>query len=210
MNKRDLAGSGRYAGSLTMGMLILIHFSLTGQKSHMVGVTNNVFTPADITINLGDTVIWTNTEGTHNVNGTKDIYPDNPESFGNDIGVGWTFSHVFTIPGDYSYQCDLHVAFGMTGKITVMEGVTTGTDWKVQKNGFTLYPVPASDYLTVDPEGVVESVSVCTIDGSRILDSEVRTDSEFQLSLKGINPGIYILRLKSEDNLIHTGLFIKN
>ncbi len=209
MIRRIGTGSGRSAGSLTMGMLILIHFSLAGQKSHMVGVTNNVFTPADITINVGDTVIWTNTEGTHNVNGTTNSFPDNPESFGNDVGTGWTFTHIFTIPGDYSYQCDLHVAFGMTGKLTVTEGAITGTDRNVQKNGFTLYPVPATDFLTVDPDGVVKSFSVCTIDGSQILDSEVRMDTEFQLSLEGINPGIYILKVESENNVIHTGLFIK-
>ena len=84
-------------------------------------VTSNVFTPNEITINVGDTVIWTNTEGTHNVNGTQFTYPSNPESFGNSVDAGWVFSHVFTIPGVYDYQCDPHTRSNMYGKVIVQE-----------------------------------------------------------------------------------------
>ena len=55
----------------------------SGQTSHNVDVTNNKFTPAEITISQGDTVTWTNSEGTHNVNGLQSKFPSNPESFGN-------------------------------------------------------------------------------------------------------------------------------
>ena len=86
-------------------MLTTLPLASIAQTSHMVDVTNNKFTPAEITINDGDTVIWTNSEGRHNVNGTTDKYPDNPESFGNDVATGWTFSHVFTEIGTNKYQC---------------------------------------------------------------------------------------------------------
>ena len=89
------------------------------QTSHIVDVTNIVFTPAQLTISVGDTVVWTNSEGNHNVNGTQETYPSNPESFGNDVGVGWTFSHVFTLAGTYDYQCDPHVGGGMVGQVVV-------------------------------------------------------------------------------------------
>jgi len=98
-----------------------MHIAASGQTSHAVGVTSNVFTPDEITINLGDTVIWTNTQGNHNVNGTQAQFPANPESFGNTVGPGWVYSHVFTIAGSYDYQCDPHASFGMTGKVEVQE-----------------------------------------------------------------------------------------
>jgi plastocyanin len=115
--------------NLTSGFLLLLAFwvfPVRAQTSHVVDVTNNEFTPDQLTISVGDTVIWTNTQGSHNVNGTQTAYPSNPVSFGNEVGVGWTFSHVFTIPGTYDYQCDPHVAFGMSGRI-VVEGSQAGT-----------------------------------------------------------------------------------
>jgi len=102
-------------------LVAAVHFAAIGQTSHNVDVTSNIFTPAEITINMGDTVIWTNTQGNHNVNGLQSKFPSNPESFGNDVGSGWVFSHVFTLPGIYDYQCDPHVQFGMVGKVIVME-----------------------------------------------------------------------------------------
>ena len=91
------------------------------QVTHQVAVTNNVFTPADITIEVGDTVEWTCTQGSHNVNGTTSTYPSNPESFGNSVAPAtWTYYHVFNAAGDYDYQCDPHLALGMTGTITVI------------------------------------------------------------------------------------------
>ena len=104
--------------------LLVIAFagtSVHGQTSHTVNVTSNVFAPDELTVTAGDTVKWTNTQGSHNVNGLKSKFPDNPESFGNDVGTGWVFEHVFAIPGTYNYQCDPHAAFGMTGVIIVQE-----------------------------------------------------------------------------------------
>lgn len=96
--------------------------SLTAQTSHNVDVTDGQFTPKDLTIEAGDTVIWThNGTNGHNVNGTKTTYPDNPESFGNEVGTGWTYEYVFNTVGLYDYQCDPHAAFGMVGTVTVNE-----------------------------------------------------------------------------------------
>lgn len=92
------------------------------QTKHLVTANaNNTFTPATLSIAVGDTVMWTNNGGNHNVNGSTDIYGDNPESFSNGAlsTAAWTFAYVFTIPGTYVYQCDAHVSLGMTGSITV-------------------------------------------------------------------------------------------
>jgi predicted extracellular nuclease len=67
----------------------------------------------------GDTVVWTVTSGSHNVNGSTTTFPNNPASFGpNAVGSSWTFSHTFTVAGTYNYQCDPH-APAMAGTITV-------------------------------------------------------------------------------------------
>jgi plastocyanin len=87
--------------------------------NHNVSVTMS-FTPSTLSINQGDTVTWTQASGTHNVNGNQSTFPGNPANFGSGMATGgvWVYSHVFSSPGVYNYQCDPHSSF-MTGSITV-------------------------------------------------------------------------------------------
>ncbi len=145
-----------------------MHFAAAGQTSHAVSVTSNVFTPDDITINVGDTVVWTNSQGSHNVNGTQANFPANPEYFGNTVGPGWVFSHIFTIAGDYDYRCDPHFSFGMTGKVKVKElssdSVTVNlsgmTPHLGQEMYFALIDVETGEVIDRKSEIAQESFSV--------------------------------------------------
>lgn len=107
-------------------ILVYLTLSLSAQTSQSVTVSNNKFTPGTLTINVGDEVVWTNTEGSHNVNGKTSTFPNNPVSFGNDVGSGWTYKFTFNTAGTYDYQCDPHAAMGMIGKIIVNPKSTTG------------------------------------------------------------------------------------
>lgn len=95
-----------------------INPNATNQK-HTVTASGMTFTPSSLIISVGDTVVFDNVLGFHNVNGTQATFPTNPASFGNTIaGAPWTYTFVFTIVGNYNYQCDAH-APGMAGTITV-------------------------------------------------------------------------------------------
>ncbi|WP_159521819.1 plastocyanin/azurin family copper-binding protein [Sunxiuqinia indica] len=118
---KTLFTSEKYLRNALTLFFLLLTVGIYAQTRHDIEVTSNVFTPSSLTIDAGDTVVWTNTQGSHNVNGKQSSYPSNPESFGNNVGTGWTYSHVFTIAGNYDYQCDPHLALGMTGKIIVEE-----------------------------------------------------------------------------------------
>lgn len=106
--------------------LLLWGFGLIGQTKHQVTAnSNNTFDPNTLSISVGDTVMWTNTGGNHNVNGSTDVYSGNPEGFSNGAASSdaWSYEFVFTQPGTYNYQCDPHVGLGMTGSITVNDTV---------------------------------------------------------------------------------------
>ncbi len=107
-------------------LVLLIPAPSFAQVKHSVNVTNYKFTPSELQIQVGDTVEWKNTQGFHNVNGTKTAFPSNPESFGNSLGSGWTYKFVFKTAGKYDYHCDPHIGAGMVGKIEVKE--TGGND----------------------------------------------------------------------------------
>lgn len=98
---------------------LLFATSSYSQSKFVIEASNTKFSPNELTVSVGDTVVWNNIQGYHNVNATQATYPLNPESFGNSPGNGWTFQHVFTIEGTYDYQCDPHVGLGMVGKIHV-------------------------------------------------------------------------------------------
>ncbi len=98
-----------------------------GQTKHIVEASNTKFTPSLLEIAVGDTVEWRNVQGTHNVNGTQTTFPSNPESFGNDVGSGWVYTHVFATAGTYDYHCDPHANLGMVGQIVVGDE-TNGVD----------------------------------------------------------------------------------
>lgn len=84
---------------------------------HTVNISGTSFVPADLDVEVGDTVTWVNDGGLHNVNALDASFTSGPPS--TDM---WTFSHTFNEGGVYDYQCDEHVALGMTGTVTV-EGI---------------------------------------------------------------------------------------
>ena len=97
--------------------------------THVINAGSYYYYPSSLTINLGDTVNWYNDGGFHNVNAdmnaiTGDSY-NNPESFissATSTTNALIYSHVFTVPGEYNYDCSIgnHAANGMVGTINVV------------------------------------------------------------------------------------------
>ncbi len=114
---------------LTLVMLGLGWTKAQDNVLHTVEVFSHVYDPVEITISSGDTVRWVNMQGNHNVNGSQSVFPDNPEGFfsGPAQGGNWEYEFIFTIPGQYDYQCDPHIGFDMFGVVTV-EGPPVA-DW---------------------------------------------------------------------------------
>ncbi|GJM08108.1 MAG: hypothetical protein DHS20C11_03840 [Lysobacteraceae bacterium] len=115
------------------GLLALILFLMTcvaSAATHVVQVTNNVFTPNDLTIEVGDTVQWINSQGFH------DVVADDA-SFGNSAGTGWTFSHTFNQVGEVFYHCTVHslpgrpISVFMNGRINVVDSTGGGDDFVI-------------------------------------------------------------------------------
>ena len=73
------------------------------------------FTPASLSINVGDTVTWTNHDtAPHNI-----VVTDGPEKFTSPtLQTGQTFSHTFTKAGNYSYYCSIHPDMKATLTVT--------------------------------------------------------------------------------------------
>jgi plastocyanin len=83
---------------------------------HSVTVQNFSFTPANITIAHGDTVVWHCVSGFHSVH-----HLGNPSRFGNvAASAPWTYQFAFSDVGDsvFHYDCAIH-GTSMSGTVTV-------------------------------------------------------------------------------------------
>ncbi len=85
-----------------------------------MGVSSDVFAPADLTVAVGDTVRWTNSGGFHNVRFDGEmvgqpVAPDN---------TMWSVARTFTTAGTFSYYCEQHRVVGMTGVVRVTAGAS--------------------------------------------------------------------------------------
>lgn len=113
-------------------------------SSGLHAATNNVtfgfafFSPNDLTIEVGDTVVWSNQGGTHTVTGTGTDPICGPDL------VPISCSRTFDTAGDFPYICTIgsHAAFGMTGVVRVAQAPITITPAILSEPTLT----PAGDF----------------------------------------------------------------
>lgn len=92
--------------------------SNTQQTAPVVGtkisISGNAFSPSNLSVKVGQTVTWTNSDGyAHTV-----VSDDGTINSGN-LDTGKTFSSSFSKTGTYAYHCSIHPY--MTGTITVTQ-----------------------------------------------------------------------------------------
>ena len=100
---------------------------------HTINAGSYYYLPSTLTINTGDAVEWINDGGFHDVNGETNTITglpyNNPEVFNSpstSVVGAVIYSHTFTVPGTYEYDCSVgqHAANGMVGTITVLSPPT--------------------------------------------------------------------------------------
>jgi len=113
---------------LGVAALLLLCAGSVGAKEWEVDAENNLtFNPPTLTINAGDTVIFKNKGGQHNVQADDGSFKcaqgcSDTGGNGNPSGALWSFTRTFSTPGTIRYYCINHGApggIGMAGSITV-------------------------------------------------------------------------------------------
>lgn len=106
----------RQRASILLGILFLASAAARAATVE-VTVRNFEFVPATVSIQPGDTVVWTAVQGAHDV-----VADDGSFSSGSVKSAPWTFSHKFTAEGTFRYVCSPHQGLGMEGTIVVGSG----------------------------------------------------------------------------------------
>ncbi len=103
---------------LPLALFCLPYFAQAAQTN--VTITNMAFLPSSVSVNAGDTVVWTNNDSvSHTVTA-------NDGSFDSGLLLpGATFSHTFATGGGVSYHCTIHP--GMVASIAIAGGAVASS-----------------------------------------------------------------------------------
>ncbi len=119
---------------LTAAALLLLSVPAAAQSTVEVEIQDSSFAPANVTVEVGDTVTWTQASSLpHSVTADDGSFDSSPDCAGGGecLGDGDVFSHTFDEPGEYAYYCRVHGApggVGMAGVITVTAADTGSED----------------------------------------------------------------------------------
>lgn len=183
-------------------------FSANAQTTHnldwFMGVGNNL----DLTIDEGDTVIWTWADTTpHTVESEAG---NSVETFNSGVktGMGETYSYTFTVVGDNNYFCGVHGAAMMSGTITVNEVLGVG-DNNLKK--ISVYPNPSSSTINlVLPKNMQNGqITVFDILGKQVYSQAFESKDNLAINISNWSTGSYFLKVVSGENT-QTERFIKN
>ena len=196
--------------SVVLVSFLLLNTGAYSQTVHDVSVSNFSFTPAQLTIQVGDVVRWTNVSGTHNV-----VADDNSFTSGSPSSTAWVYEHTFSSAGSNPYYCSLHGGVGgvgMSGVVTV-EAATDVNDNDLSVKEFKLeqnYPNPFNPSTTINYQ--VPAASNVVIKIYNVLGKEVATllneektagrySINFDATSKSINlsSGVYFYRMQAGD-----------
>lgn len=164
---------------LTLLLSLLVGFPALGANFNVQTNANNTFSPANLTIEEGDSVTFTNTGGFHNVVADDSSFRcangcDGQGGNGSPSSSAWSFTLTFNDAGTIGYNCEVHVGLGMTGTIVVEAaggGETTPGNLKFSDNTVSANEGSGTKIITVErsqgDDGAV-SVSYATSNGSAV------------------------------------------
>ena len=179
------------------------------------------YDPDIITINIGETVAWINTQGYHDVNGEINSITgenfNNPEDFylppisgssSNNTCIGY---YTFTIPGTYYYDCSIgsHAMNGMTGIINVIDDNAQSLD-ELEALSVLIYPNPATNNLTVDLgdlNGVKTTIKLYNSSSKLVFEKE--STSTLMIDVSGFAKGMYSLELSTYEQVLMSQVIIE-
>jgi plastocyanin len=193
---------------LTLGYLFILAFALPALATrHNVDVHNFAFVPATVTVAPGDSIVWTNSGGFHNVH-----HNATPSLFGNTAGSGWTYTYVVSLSaGTYDYICEIHPA-SMVGHVIVQAPNAVGERTHAQIGGFALdqnYPNPFNSTTNIQFSVPFESdvhLTLMNVLGQQIgqiFQGHVTAGQHsVPFDASGLTTGIYFYRLETPSGVL--------
>jgi len=163
-----------------------------------VNVSDNLFTPNNFTITVGDTIMWMWVNGTHTT--TSTTIPVGAAAWDELIDQNSTsYMYVVSTTGTYNYRCTFHYTMGMIGQFTAEQA--SGISENISGVSLNIFANPVSHQLQVNLKSTLTgelSISLNDITGRqvRLLASGNQTAGEhyMQYNLADLPKGMYLLK----------------
>lgn len=111
MAPRQVRSGVRAAGAALLALSLVALATASAARTHTVTIENMQFSPSELTVQRGDTIVWVN----------KDLFPHTATSDktfdSGSIAANASWSYVAARSGEYAYGCTFHPT--MKGKIIV-------------------------------------------------------------------------------------------
>ncbi|MBI3416852.1 MAG: TIGR03118 family protein [Verrucomicrobia bacterium] len=188
--------SQRLITSFLMALCSLISTGAAHGATTNVVYRNFSFTPKSVTINVGDTVVWTNAGGSHTVTG------NGTDPFCGSIVIPVNCSHTFTNAGTFPYHCIPHQSFGMVGTVVVLAAPAANVPPTIAISSPTnnaVLSAPANvPIVTVPADSDGRIVRVDLYSATNLLGTV--TNAPFSFTWTNIAAGSYTLTAKATDD----------
>lgn len=174
--------------------------------TNVVVIGNFFFNPTNLTINLGDTVLWTNAvtaTATHDTTSTNAAYP---WASGDLNAAKRTFSLTFTNAGTFTYMCARHVLASMpaqrhteqTGRVFVVTANLPPSVALTNPVNDARFRAPTNLLLQAAASDDGSVTNVAFFSGGTLLGSD--TTAPYNFTVNGLPAGNYAFTARAQDN----------
>jgi hypothetical protein len=150
-----------------------------------------------MTVNVGDVVRWTWTDGAHTT--TSTTIPAGAATWNSSLGSNNTsFDYTVTVAGTYNYKCTPHEAMGMVGSFTAAGTTGVGVN---NTSGINIFPNPFTDFITISSIENINSVEIFDLTGglkAKYNLNDSSTEISKRIDLSSLHSGVYITVINSD------------
>jgi plastocyanin len=169
----------------------------------------NLFTPANATAQVGDTIQWRRMPGQTSVHELHSIWITSPDPEKSKYEYFYETDTLYTYtvadPGNYNIHCYPHGSI-MKGTISV-SSVTTGNIREEKTPSVSFYPNPVKSVMNIDLSSEEEwTLQIHNIEGKEVK-NEFINEKNHQINLELLSPGFYTIvisdgKRKRKENFI--------
>ena len=194
---------------------------ITSQTTHTINAGSYYYNPSSLTIDLGDSVVWINDGGFHDVNGNINSITgqsfNNPVAFDspptNTVGAV-IFSYKFTVVGTYNYDCSIgsHAANGMVGTVIVQDNSTGLNESLNSIASLTHNQISNTININLTKDVNNPHLELYNIEGKLIQNNKIETkagDNNYEIPVStSLNKGIYVVIISYNQQKVSKKLIV--